>query len=48
MITIDDYYTLYIYLQDKLLEEGSNIDIVRSKLKLITEIDTKQKELRDL
>ena len=48
MITLEDINTLYNYLKSQVLVEGSDIYKVRSKLKLIIDINAKQEELRNL
>ena len=48
MITIEDCYTLFEYLSNETLDPESDIKKVFDKVKLITEIDTRQKELRDI
>lgn len=48
MVTMEDLNTLYDYLRDKMLVEGSPIDKVRTKIGLIINISNKQELLRNI
>lgn len=48
MITNDDINTLYTYLHDQTLVEGSAIEALYNKIVLIKDIMDKQEQLRNM